>query len=466
MYPSDENYYQESPALVKRILKNKKFFDGFNKVLNDYISDPKNFEDDLIYYDGLYKKYKADFYKDQAKIDNDFIFNQKVKGYREIMIANFEMAKELAQLNSFPVSVKARHAQRSTAFESSFKYFDDIFLSRDAFLARNPQFLKLGDSIVGLAGSQTFPRTVIVPRSLRLVIEPGARLFFGPGVSLISYSPVTALGNFGSPINFGPLIPGGEPWGSFGVVGVERAKSYFNFVNASGGSEDKINGVPFLSQFSLRNADAEITNSVFEKGRSDDAFHVIRGSANISHSIFRNTSSDGIDFDYVSNSKIILSFFMNDLPENSNGDGIDLSGTENIEISDNKIVGFGDKCISVGENSHAVIKNNILVSCNFGIAVKDNSNPVLEGNTIVGNNTGLALYRKKQEFVNGGKPVVLNSIIWGNDKEIEQDEFSLLQIKDSTVKGGYSRGENINTSKPNFNKILPAFILRLVGQKL
>lgn len=468
MYPMDENFYQDSPTLVKRILSNKKFFDEFNKVLKEYISNPENLEDDLAYYDNLYKNYKPDFYKDQTKIDTDLGFNQKVKNYRELIIANFEMAKELVELSSFSVAVQAKRTQQSIVFDGSFKYFNEIFLSIDDFLTKNPQFSKVNDKTVSLKrGSHVFNRTVIVPQGLRFVIEPGTRLLFAPRASLISYSPVTAVGTADSQIFFGPLVSQGEPWGVFGIINIGKGKNYFNFIKVSGGSEDKINGVPFLSQFSLRNTDSEIANSVFENGRSDDALHAIRGSVSISGSIIRNTGSDGIDFDYVKNSKITNSFFMNDFPEGSNGDGIDLSGTENVEISGNKIINFGDKCISIGEDAQAFVKNNILVNCGTGIAVKDNSESVLDGNIVIGNkNSGISLFRKKQEFIKGGHAFIANSVIWGNQKEIEQDDFSFVQIKDSTIKEGYTQGENINLTKPDFKTVLPAFIFQMAEQKL
>ena len=261
LYPMDENYYQDSPTLVKRILKNKKFFDEFNKVLEEYISNPENLEDDLAYYDGLYEKYKADFYKDQAKVDNDFLFDQKVKNYREIIVANFETAKGLVRLSSFPVAVDTVQTPRKTAFEGSFKYFDKVFLNIDDFLGANPQFEKTDAKTVFLRrGDYAFNRTVIIPQGLRLTIEPGTRMFFAPKASLISYSPVKAMGTAELPIFFGPLNPNWEPWGAFGVINTGQEKNQFDFIRINGGSGETVNGAPFISQFSLRYTNSEIMN--------------------------------------------------------------------------------------------------------------------------------------------------------------------------------------------------------------
>lgn len=467
-YPLSENFYKDNNStLTKRILSNQNFYREYQKILNEYVSNPDNLRDDLAYYDNLYKKYWVEFYKDQTRINNDYVFEKEIKRYRNLIIDNFEIADKIARFDKPFDEFKLTNYGKFTA-AGSFKYFNDIFLDIDSFLFKNPQFSKQNDKTLILSsGTHVFNKTVIVPKNLTLIIERGANLLFSPGVSLISYSPVAAIGSADAPISFLPLYPNEKPWGSFGVINTGTTKNKFHYLNVSGGSKDTINGALFTSQFSLNNAISEITNSVFENGRSDDAFHAILGSVNISGNIFRNTQADGIDVDYVHDSKISGNFFFDSKSEDPNGDGLDISGTRNLEISDNKIIGFSDKCISVGEKAEANIRNNILSNCNIGIAVKDDSYALINNNIIIASKEqGIALYMKKPEFTLGGRAEVRNSIIWGNKDEIYKDKRSSIQIKNSVVKNGYKDGENITTLAPNFQLLLPAYIFKFAEEAL
>jgi len=485
--PFAPDYYASVPTLSKRILANKKFLTEYQKVVNDYISNETNLQDDLAYYDNLDKKYHFEFYKDQAKLDTDLVFDQKIKDYRSLIVDNFKNLGQITTVLSVAdfKSGKSNYNLSESKFNGTFEYFNDIFLSQDQFLANHPQFKKIdGFSIVLPAGVHVFDGVTIVPKGLKLVIEPGAQLLFSPNASLIAYSAVSAVGTADSPILMQPLKPEeATPWGVFGAINTGASKNYFNFVHINGGSSATVNGILFTSQLSLSNTLSLITNSTFENSKSDDGLHGLLGSVDIIGSVFKNVSSDGIDFDYVKNSKISGSVFYNDNREKSglDGDGIDISGTANVVVENNKISNFGDKCISIGENAQIEIRNNILVGCNYGVAVKDNSDALIDGNVIVGNKTaGVALYRKKPEFIVGGRADVLNSIIWGNNKEISVDQTtsvanksgvgtheilanktSVLVVKNSTVKGGYESGENIITSKPDFRAVLPAYIFKL-----
>ncbi len=463
-YALNENFYKENnTTLVKRILSNNDFYHEYQKVLNEYISDPDNLKDDLAYYDNLYEKYRKEFYKDQAKIDNDYVFEKKLKEYRNLIISNFEAAKKIAEINKFPGELK-RTKDGEFIPAGSFKYFNDIFLDVDRFLYENTQFSKLDNkTLIVSSGIHIFSDTVVVPQNLTLIIEKGADLLFAPGASLVSYSSIIAIGDSNLPITFEPLNSG-NGWGVFGVVNTGAAKNYFHHIIVKGGTSALINGVLFTSQFSLNNTNSEIRNSVFEDGRSDDALHAILGSVNIYNSVFRNTSSDGADFDFIKSARISNNTFIDQRSEGSNGDGIDLSGGENIEVSNNKIIGFGDKCISVGENSHPIIRNNILGNCSIGIAVKDSSRALIDGNIIIGNKkAGVALFRKKPEFVKGGTAEITDSVIWGNNKEIDLDNLSFVDIKRSTVKNGYGGQSAL---KPDFHLLLPAYIYNLIKLEL
>lgn len=426
--------YADIPVLPKRILANKQFLEEYKKVVDDYTSDENNLKNDLAYYDGLYEKYSYEIYKDQAKSHPDYVFDRRVKKYRSLFIDNFYSAGEItvALSHSDFASEPIVYSSGTIAFEGSFNYLNDIFLDIDQFLAKNPQFVKLNRNSVALpTGEHIFKNITIIPRGLYVIIESGAKLLFLSDATLVSYSPVTAIGTPSDRIEMRPLLPDLAPWGGFSVINTGNIKNKFYYISVSGGgAKSVVNGVPYSSQFNIHNSISEIFYSNFENGRSDDAMHIVGGSVTIAGSVIKNTSSDGIDLDFVKDSSIADSIFFNSEPGESNGDGIDLSGTENLTIRDNKIIGFGDKCISVGEMAEVEIKDNILAACGIGIAVKDRSRAELRNNIIAKNEIGLALYRKKDEFISGGTVVSENNIFSSNNKPLMVDDFSYMVFMD------------------------------------
>ncbi len=451
--------YEQSFLIVNRILKNKKFFEDFKKVLADYVLNEDNLKDDLEYYDNLTEKTNVEFYKDFHKLDTSSSFDVAIVQTRDLLIENFHEAKELLALDSwlFAKSLVGSEFRREDLSQTSFKYFNDIFYSIDQFLNKHHQFKKLNNRTVVLkANNHIFSKTVVVPQNLRLIIEPGAKLFFFPDISLISYSPVRAVGEADAPI----IIEGAYPsraWGVFGVINTGADKNIFSNIWVSGGSSDVINGVDFLSQFSVHNSTTDVRYSVFSNSQSDDSFHAILSLVSIRSCTFINNYADGVDIDFSDNAVIENNLFVNrgDIG-GVGGDAIDLSGSRNVKIGNNTIRNFADKCLSIGEHSKSVeIYGNFLTGCNIGIAVKDKSDVSIDNTTIVNNrNSGISLYNKKPEFIEGGSAVVKNSIIWDNNLEIDKDELSRIEIENSTVMGGYSGGTNINSSEPNLGALL------------
>ena len=161
MYMPQEGFYKNNLIIAKRILSRKKFFDEYNKMLRDYVNDENNLKDDLAYYDNLSKELRFEFYKDQAKIDTDYVFDKKIKQYREWIVINFEAAKKRAQLNDFPYPPPVAEKNDNLVFEGSFRFFNDIFANIDVFIARNPQFEKVDDKLaLKLLGGQITPARI------------------------------------------------------------------------------------------------------------------------------------------------------------------------------------------------------------------------------------------------------------------------------------------------------------------
>ena len=349
------------------------------------------------------------------------------------------------------LSVDLRHAITGTAVPTrvqlydatSFQYLDDIDRSLDQFLGQNPLFQRTkGSELYVAAGQHRLTQTVIIPRGTKLTIAAGATIRFDEGVSLISYSPVDAIGTPDQPIIF--ESSGGQPWGVVAVI--EGGSATFRDCRFSNGKDALINGAYFSGMLSSYHTDLTMERCTIQGAQADDGVNVKFARANIIDSEFMRQSSDALDLDFVSG-VIRGNIFL----DNGN-DGVDISGSDELRIENNIMRGSGDKGISVGENSRPVIVNNLIINGNIGIEVKDLSEVVIGNVTIVGNQIGLNTYRKKEIF-GGGVARVYNSIIWDNEIQLEHDEFSSLEVHSSTVRGGGQGSIDVDPQFANPNQL-------------
>jgi hypothetical protein len=246
------------------------------------------------------------------------------------------------------------------------------------------------------AGRYEISETIVIPADLEVKIEPGADLLFAAGVSFISYSPVEAAGLTDQPIKFQWLKPG-RSWGVVAIVNAGPSRlAHCQFV---GGGSAALNDIYFSGMLSVYHSDAMINDCSFSRANEesgDDAVNLKNGRFTVADNVFDNNDFDAIDLDFAAEGSMVAN---NTFTANGN-DGLDISGSE-LTIAGNSIKGSGDKCISVGERSHALIKDNRLEDCNFGLAVKDSSTVDFTGNKVAGNKVGAAVYNKKEIFGGG-----------------------------------------------------------------
>jgi hypothetical protein len=133
----------------------------------------------------------------------------------------------------------------------------------------------------------------------------------------------------------------------------------------------------------------------------------------IEHCVFngnRAFDTDAIDIKGVKNgvvrNNIIQGF------TGSNSDGIDLGiHSTDILIENNIISDCFDKGISIGSQSTALIRRNVIYGCDLGVAVKDSQAFAnIDQNTFYANRHDVACYEKSTTR-GGGKAVVKNSIL-------------------------------------------------------
>lgn len=421
-FPPEDGFDGQPTDLQLRLWAIPEFKAARDAAFHEYVAAEA--EDDKAFLSDWMDENKDSFYADFAKDETNLSFWRKMKSLTaamhdyfndpfDILNRTYEFTGELAPL-----------PEGELTFTDSFVYLLDTIKTPSAFVAEHPQFRLEGDQLILPAGFHRFTETLIVPADTALTIKPGAIIALGDDASFVSYSPVMAIGTNERPIVV--QAAGDDAWGVFAVVNTETASSSFVHNKFSGGGETIINGVYFSGMLALHNADGQITDSEIRGTTGDDGVNVKSGSVVVTRNRFVENSSDGIDVDYPRPGTVVADNYFID----NKGDCIDLSWSE-IPVTNNMILGCGDKGISVGERSAPTLDGNIIVGTATGIAVKDQSNTVISNTVFLDNRIAVSAYQKKN-FFGGGVVTVRDSTDWGSQEQTFSDEVSTITIESLT----------------------------------
>jgi spore coat protein CotH len=310
-----------------------------------------------------------------------------------------------------------------TAYDHSDPFdLDAIEYTQAEFLKRNPQFVASTEQpgAVELRGKVTIDGAVIVPKHVPLILRPGTDITMMPGANVLNYGGLTSIGTAENPIR----IHGdgsGRPFDAFAVVRPTHRQVVMRHTEVRDGGQSQINGILFTGGFAVHEGDLDIEHCQFINMQSEDGLNLKYGHIVMRNCLFMDSASDGIDLDFctgiVQNNK-----FMNTV-----GDGLDLSGARDLVITENWLENIGDKGVSVGENSHPIIINNLFQNCVIGISTKDLSHARVAHCTFVGNQLAIEAKRKKEMF-GGASAEVVNSVFYENKSLLEEDYFSKTKV--------------------------------------
>jgi len=285
-----------------------------------------------------------------------------------------------------------------------------------------------GDEIVLPAGDYRATRSIIIPRSHRLRLEPGVTLHLDPDVSLITFRGISARGTADHPIHLQPTDPE-KPWGALGVARAPEA-SVLSFLTVSGGSKTSFQGIEFDGQLSFNASDVYVDNSEIYDAKKADGLSVKRASFEVHHSQFVANGSDGIDSEW-STGQIGESLFIN-----NEDDGVDLADSI-VRIDESSFHWMGDKSISAGERSRVTVVSTRLSDSEVAIASKEDSRVDVRDTEFRRNHTGFSLYRSKPVF-GGGSGSVTGGVFARNDRDFEVEPGSNLELNGVQRESGTS----------------------------
>lgn len=431
--PWDTQLYPYTPIelshhpLIGRTLAIPAFRKEFLNRLKDYVSNNKNLEDDLAFYDQTHKSIRIALYKDNAKAPLNYEVEKDIKNARALIIKNFTTVAELVKEDKTEQLFTGEYKTKpNTKFQRS-PYVTGIGLNITSFLSSHSEFYKKDtETIVIGPGSFVLPKTIILPQGWNLEIRPNTNIYLGENASLITSGSLTAIGTKTEPIKIKNASQ--KPWGSLLVIGKKNTQSILKNIFISGGSGLNDFGITATGMLALHQTNAIITDSSFSDTHDDDAINVKHGSVHIENNHFYNTFGDAIDLDEATGLLLNNQFghfgFEATKGKGPNGDGIDISFSS-VEITHNRIDGCGDKGISVGESSTPFIHDNLITNCSIGIAIKDLSEARIERTYLIQNQTGLEVIQKKPYF-GGGKVHLSQSLIWDNKTDLTIDKNSRL----------------------------------------
>jgi len=315
-----------------------------------------------------------------------------------------------------------------TAYNASDPYdLDAPECTLEQFLAAHPNFRaskeKLGAAEA--AGKMIISGTVIVPKSVPLILNPGSDITMKPKANLLCYGGLISLGVREKPVKI-HADASAKSWGIFAAVRPPE-KVVMQYTDFQGGNQGNVNGILFTGGFAVHDGDLEMEHCRFSDTQSEDAVNIKNGRIVMKQCVFSGTASDGIDIDFGVGEVRDSQF------AHVKGDGLDISGSK-VTIAGCWFDDIGDKGISVGENSHPLIVNNLFRNCTIGISTKDLSYAQVAYCTFVNNKLAVEAKRKKPMF-GAGSGELVNCVFAENDSLLREDYFSrgLVQIKNSVV---------------------------------
>ncbi len=253
------------------------------------------------------------------------------------------------------------------------------------------------DVVIG-EGNHVINTDIYVGADSRLVIEAGAKLLMGPGVSIISEGIVEVSGT-----EIQPVIIRRQnherPWGGFLILGEDANGSIIRHADISGGSLTRTTTMESSGMVSVYGVENSRLEHIRLSGNStsDDTLHMVYGTTAIRDIELIDCFGDCIDLDFVTAEIDGITAF------NPRNDGVDFM-TSKVRIRDVWIQNAGDKGLSVGELSQVAAEKIIIESASIGVAIKDNSRISIDGAALRANEVALDSYEKNWRY--GGAGIV------------------------------------------------------------
>jgi len=151
---------------------------------------------------------------------------------------------------------------------------DTLWLAQ---LAKRHKLILQGDSIIFPRGKYTIDEDIEFPAGRSVLLQQGARLFMGPGRSILVKGDLYVRGTLRNPV-FIRAAEEGRPFGAIAVLGGSAQQCAINGLYVSGGTGAKLAGMRCEGMVTIQGAArTEIASSVFQENAAEASLVVDGG---------------------------------------------------------------------------------------------------------------------------------------------------------------------------------------------
>ncbi|PKP67993.1 MAG: hypothetical protein CVT83_07255, partial [Alphaproteobacteria bacterium HGW-Alphaproteobacteria-5] len=225
-----------------------------------------------------------------------------------------------------------------------------------------------------------------------VTVRPGTRFLLGPGVSLLFFDRLSALGTAGQPIRFERAGP--TAWGGLTLQGPGTRGSTFSHVTITGGSKpaDRLTELPGMINLH-DTAEIELSDCQISLNTgSDNALHAAYvENLKIVRLRAHDCPSDALDLEFVTG-EVLDSAILR-----TGDECIDLMGSR-LRVDRVHLLGCGGNAVSAGERSDVRITSAVIVGGDTGLLAKNNSDVTCSSSVIYRTGTGVRVEKKQERY--------------------------------------------------------------------
>jgi len=272
-------------------------------------------------------------------------------------------------------------------------------------------------------------KPIRIDKGYRVIIPKNFKLDIVKGGLIITKSPVFFEGESSEPIT----IFSSDGKGGGMIVLKCPQKSTLRNTTFDGLSNPNYEKWSVTGAVTFYESEVELYNVTLKNNSCEDALNVVRSHFRMDSVHFENTKSDAFDGDFVTGE------IMNSTFKNLGNDAIDVSGSY-IMLKGLTISNAGDKAISIGEKSDAIVENTKIQDSEIGINTKDLSITKATGVEIKNTRLAFTAFQKKDEFGAG-------KIIADNIKVQNVDQLHLIEVNSFMTLNGQEIDQKISGVK-------------------
>lgn len=235
-------------------------------------------------------------------------------------------------------------------------------------------------------GNYQIDQTIVISANTKLIVHPGVIIDLINRAGIISYSPVSIIGE-----SYNPITITSSDKSSQGIAVINSSQPSYIAYSSFSGLSSFSQPIHTTGSLTLYRSKVNISNCFINNSQSEDALNLINSEFDLDQLSISQSAFDAIDADFSSGTIGSLKF------RQIGNDAIDFSQSQaNIDIIDAD--GVGDKAVSVGESSVINLKDLNVKNSNIAIAVKDLSQVKLDNLSVQNTQVGVAVYHKKAEY--------------------------------------------------------------------